>query len=369
MNAADIIDTASTVDILLVPDGEVESVNGNFMVDSESFNLTAKEFDTHGTDLPIDYEHQTLGKQWSSPSGKAPAAGWIRALRYEPGRGIVGQVAWTEEAKAEIRAGKYRYLSPVVIVRKSDGKMVALHSAALTNKPAILDMEKVAARDDTLLGESTMDLKELRAALTAAGVTLDEAADDTAVLTAAKAFVENSAKKISDAVASADALGKLAAKVGASDARFETIVAKLEPLLTDRIPMAEYTRLAEQVKALQKTEEDRLTERLVAKAIDDGLLNPHNAEQMAWAKDYARSPDAFARWMLIAPKSVQTGVLVRPNASLDGAPGDRKTIIAKAASTFDENAAFLGRITTREATINDELRKAGLPVLAKDERN
>ena len=78
----------------------------------------------HGTDLPIDYEHQTLGGTYSSPNGQAPAAGWIKSLRSEPGIGLLAEIEWTEQARKMIAAKEYRYLSPVAIIRKNDRKLL-----------------------------------------------------------------------------------------------------------------------------------------------------------------------------------------------------------------------------------------------------
>lgn len=134
--------------VLLAPWGQVESTNGSFVVDEESVKLVLEAFEEHGTDLPIDYEHQTLGGTYSSPSGQAPAAGWIRRLLSEPGVGLLAEIDWTDHAKQVLSAKEYRYLSPVVIIRKSDRKLVALHSAALTNKPAIVGMKPIVNRSD-----------------------------------------------------------------------------------------------------------------------------------------------------------------------------------------------------------------------------
>src|SRR5262245_33918545 len=67
--------------ILVAPFGEVRSANGSFVVDADAMQQTIDAFTSHGTDLPIDFEHQSLGGQYSAPSGLAPAAGWIKALR------------------------------------------------------------------------------------------------------------------------------------------------------------------------------------------------------------------------------------------------------------------------------------------------
>ena len=134
--------------ILLAPWGNVESSNGSFVVDEESARLAVEAFAEHGTDLPIDYEHQTLGGVYSSPSGQAPAAGWIKRIFAESGVGLLAEIEWTDQAKQRLAAKEYRYLSPVAIIRKTDRKLVAIHSAALTNKPAILGMTPIVNKAD-----------------------------------------------------------------------------------------------------------------------------------------------------------------------------------------------------------------------------
>ncbi len=136
--------------VLLVPWGEVRSVRGEFVFDGASAEATIAAFERHGTDLPIDYEHQSLGGEFSAPSGQAPAAGWIKRLTLvspdadaadEPG--LWAEVEWTEPARQQLAARQYRYLSPVALVRGEDRRMIGLHSAALTNKPAIRGMRPV----------------------------------------------------------------------------------------------------------------------------------------------------------------------------------------------------------------------------------
>jgi phage I-like protein len=124
-------------EVLLVPWGTVESKRGTFILDREAACAVVAEFTKNRTALVIDYEHQTLGGDLSSPDGKAPAAGWIEELVIEENIGLKGLVQWTDKARDSIRAGEYRYLSPVLMIRQSDKRAVALHSAALTNVPAI----------------------------------------------------------------------------------------------------------------------------------------------------------------------------------------------------------------------------------------
>jgi phage I-like protein len=133
--------------VLLAPWGKVSSTNGAFVVDEESAELALRAFEEHGTELPIDYEHQTLGGAYSSPNGQAPAAGWIKHISFEPGVGVFADIEWTQQARGMLHSKEYRYLSPVAIIRKSDRKLIAIHSAALTNKPAIVGMAPIVNRD------------------------------------------------------------------------------------------------------------------------------------------------------------------------------------------------------------------------------
>ncbi len=152
--------------VLLAPWGTVESSNGSFVLDDESARLAVAAFQEHGTDLPIDYEHQTLGGTYASPNGRAPAAGWIKSLSVEPGVGLVAAIEWTERATKLLASKEYRYLSPVAIIRKTDRKLVAIHSAALTNKPAIVGMEPIVNRATLESAEETIQpLAVLRAGL------------------------------------------------------------------------------------------------------------------------------------------------------------------------------------------------------------
>ncbi len=133
--------------VRIAPWGQVDSTRGRFVVDDESATLTQKAFAEHGTDLPVDYEHQTLGGEFAAPNGQAPAAGWITAIVAEPGVGLFADVRWTDRAKKLLANREYRYLSPVALVRRTDRKLIGLHSVALTNKPAIVGADPIVNRD------------------------------------------------------------------------------------------------------------------------------------------------------------------------------------------------------------------------------
>ena len=152
--------------VRIAPWGEVDSTHGRFILDEDAARLVIEAFDQHGTDLPIDYEHQTLGGPYASPSGQAPAAGWIKRIEAACGDGLYAVVEWTAPAREQLITKQYRYLSPVAVVRKTDRKLIALHSVALTNKPAIVGAEPIVNRRDDMDGLSSAEaLQSLRDAL------------------------------------------------------------------------------------------------------------------------------------------------------------------------------------------------------------
>ena len=148
-------------EIKILPLGRVHSQKGDFTVDDESFELIRKQFKDRKLDLVIDYEHQTLSDV------QAPAGGWIKDL-YKGEDAIIAKVEWTAKAAEYLKNKEYRYLSPVVLVRKRDQKAAAIHSVALTNTPAIDGMFALVNSldiEDISEGGNIMDLKELAKAL------------------------------------------------------------------------------------------------------------------------------------------------------------------------------------------------------------
>ena len=152
-------------EIKILPLGRVHSQKGDFTVDDESFELIRKQFKDRKLDLVIDYEHQTLSDV------QAPAGGWIKDL-YKGEDAIIAKVEWTARAAEYLKNKEYRYLSPVVLVRKRDQKAAAIHSVALTNTPAIDGMFALVNSldiEDISEGGNIMDLKELAKVIGASG--------------------------------------------------------------------------------------------------------------------------------------------------------------------------------------------------------
>lgn len=238
-------------EVMLTPWGWVETSHGRFLVDDEAARLVLAALEAQGTDLPIDYEHQTLGGTYAAPDGQAPAAGWIRRVEVRPGQGLFARVEWTPLARRRLAQREYRYLSPVALIRREDSRLIGLHSAALTNKPAIVGMQPIVAR-----AEGKAASPEVALAL----------------------HVETLRGQLG-----------LPAGAGAADV-LAAAGARLESL------RAEIRR--------------REAEQRVGEAVRRGKLTE---AQKAWALDLClRDPEAFARWEAAAPVVVPLGRLQPP---------------------------------------------------------
>ena len=110
-----------------------------------------------GTDIVVDYEHQTL---MSAQNGHpAPAAGWLIAggFIWTPDIGVIATtIRWTTAATDRIREGEYRFLSPVFSYTP-EGVPIALLSVALTNTPALTMLQELAIAANNR-GCPTMDV-------------------------------------------------------------------------------------------------------------------------------------------------------------------------------------------------------------------
>ncbi len=283
--------------VLIAPWGEVESTHGPFVLDAEAAAAAVEAFAAHGTDVPIDFEHQTLGGAYAAPDGRAPAAGWIKRLHVEPGVGLLADIEWTGEAR-ELLAGKqYRYLSPVAVIRKADRKLAAIHSAALTNKPAIVGMRPIVNRADGGEVVQSMD---------GSGVTLA-------------------------------ALEQLRGELGLTEGSDD-----------EEILLAASERIA---LLRESTKQQHICER-VTEAMRAGKLS---VAQRGWAEALiARDEALFDEWLESAPVLVPLGALRAPAVS-DGKESRERAAVGRAKAEY-RTSRLLGAITTEEAYVAMALR-------------
>ena len=129
----------------LLPNGHMTARDGRqFDLGDPAAVILA--FETHGADLPIDYEHQ-VDRPEATLKGPVPAAGWIKALAANAS-GLWGQVEWTATARDLIRRKEYRYLSPSFLHNMA-GQIMKLKGAGLVHRPA-LHLKALASEEDTM---------------------------------------------------------------------------------------------------------------------------------------------------------------------------------------------------------------------------
>lgn len=314
-------------EIKILPLGHVHSTKGDFLVDDESVGLIRKFFRRRNLDLVIDYEHQTL------KDIQAPAGGWIKDI-YKGEDAIMAKVEWTSKAEEYLKNKEYKYLSPVVLVRKRDGKAAGITSAALTNTPAIDGMFAIvnSADIDDLLEddkeEMIMDLKEIAKLLGLPEETPEEEIKKALTKAGSTDSRETNSQKTDDAnPGNADPVVQEANKAGnaanstvlsllglKNDAKTEDVAAAIMALRASNDNSAE-------ILALKQELEERNADDLVERALKEGKIT---AALKDWAREYALSDKkGFESYLEKAPVAVPMKKL-----ELSDAPGKTEDVNA-----------------------------------------
>jgi phage I-like protein len=289
----------------LLPLGQVNLVDGrpSFQVDPESLAELVQAFSARGTDLVIDYEHQSL------KGVQAPAAGWIKDLEVRED-GLWAKVEWTEQAEEYLRRREYRYFSPVLRLDPENRRPQELMNVALTNVPAIRGLTPLVAKwggDALTLGESRESMLpgalEMKAGeggpdREADGVNLSLAQELKARLglepeAPAGALLRKSVELIQELAHNLGLPG--GADVSQIKGGVEALKAgekRLEPL------QAEVEALKTQLLEMSVT-------RTVEEAMMAGKISP---AQKDWALSYChRDPESFKTYVDKAPRVVPVG--------------------------------------------------------------
>lgn len=323
----------STDWLLLIPDGDVESTQGGFSVDEESARMLIAEFVQRGNDIPIDYEHQTVGGKFAREDGKALAAGWIRELKYDAGTGILGRVWWTEQAASEIGAGQYRYFSPVIGVDPSSSQVVVLFSVALTNTPAISSMPAITKAFRALfIGEpDTVPQQVSDAMRLSAGATTED-------IVAAINKLQSVASERGEAVVLKRELESAKSKVSVLKrevlvTRADEAIAKYNSQGKMTFPMVEYERAW--LLAEPELFEDRL--------------------------------ELFHHRFRLSPVIIPQGRTTAPPRST-GLRGEERDQVMRDAAYLHNESIMLQKMTSKTAFINSALQDEGLDPLSSEEQ-
>ena len=284
--------------IRVLPKGHVSSTKGDFEVDDRDIAGIIQQFKARRLDLVIDYEHQTLSDV------QAPAAGWIKDLY--PGEDAL--MARTKKGREYIANKEYRYLSPVVLVKKADQHAAVFHSAALTNTPAITGMFAIINSDALSIEEEEEPRMELSALIELLG--LEEGAAEEDVLKRIKELTQQAAEEGQGGQEGKEGPAKEGTQLVANktvldllglpeDARTEDVTARIMAF------KAGDSVLQRRVAELEKQAASQKAEELVGLAMKDGKLSPAQKE---WAVAYALSdPKGFAKFVEKAPVVVPMG--------------------------------------------------------------
>ena len=306
---------------ILPPGGKVRSTHGDFLFDEKAAKELMAAFDRRKNDLVVDYEHQTL------TGAEAPAAGWIKALAWDPVQGLWADVEWTPRGAEYVKNKEYRYLSPVIRIRKSDNRAVELHSAALTNDPAIDGMVPIANKAGIKnKEEKEMDLLKLAAVL---GIAAESATED-AVLEKCRNLMQSK-----PVVAHKDVLQLLDAK---EDATLDDVKGRIMALKNP----AGFVK-AEDFEALKKQLKDKETSDMVEMAMKDGKIAPAQKE---WAMEYARTaPESFKQFVAMTAKgaAVPAGELAGGKPEKPVAEDDMELQVNKALGLSEDDVKKYGK--------------------------
>lgn len=240
----------------------------------------------------IDYEHQTLNKEKNGQP--APAAGWIRELRWIDGQGLYAVAELTARAKAHIDGREYLYFSPVFEYDPKTGTVLAVHMGALTNNPAIHGMDPLSLMAAATAAFIVPTIHQepsvnplLKAILEALG--LPETTTETAACAALSAVGPIATLKAqADAARQALALPADASAdaVVTACTSLRTAAAPAAPDPAKYVPVAVVDELRTNIAVLTARQRDIDIDDQVKPALADGRLLP---AQEVWARDLGKT--------------------------------------------------------------------------------
>ncbi|KAB7715508.1 hypothetical protein GBN32_00595 [Plesiomonas shigelloides] len=302
----------------VLPAGEFRGVDGRprecaaWVMTATAAARIIETVNSRVTELCFDYEHQTLR---AAENGKpAPAAGWFSQLEWIEGEGLYAtDIRWTETATDMIRKKEYRYISPVFFYDQVTGEVTALVNVALTNTPALDDLDEVAvaalsrlAALSTTSSQSegnTMDEEQIANLLADLRWILN--LPKTATAEDIKVELDKVIAAMSDnqgvAAASQGLMPWIAQQLSVKDqviATCNTQIASLSAAAYDPtkfVPIEAVNQLRAQLSQIQTQAATQELDGLVQAALSDGRLVPAMAD---WAKELGRKDMAALKTYL-----------------------------------------------------------------------
>ncbi len=339
-------------EIQLIPYGiNVQTPKGPFTLDEEAAALVMANDAPRKNYMVIDYEHQTL------MGVEAPAAGWIPAMKLvNKGKGGIwgSDIEWTPKAQQYFSNTEYRYVSPVVLVRRSDNRIMRLVNVALTNQPNIDGMVPLVNKLDLLSIYQDKEEKPMKELLKLLG--LAENATETEAIAAVNKLmtpvvVANKAVLtaigLTETATEADAIaaiGKLktpshlvANKAVLTALGLAETASEAEVTGTIMAMKQSHDRVGALSQELANLKTDlgkKDATELVTQAMKDGKITPAQKE---WAEAYAaRDLEGFKVFIAKAPTVVVMGKVVGDEKPADGAIDELQQSVNKQMGVSDE---------------------------------
>jgi phage I-like protein len=281
--------TGAPTEFQVLPQGKIE-VHGDepAYLDAEAAGKVIAAFKARGNDMVIDYEHQSLADVQS------PAAGWVKDLVWKGAEGLWAVVEWTAKAAEYLKSREYRYFSPVMLVIKTDRKVMQLVNVALTNNPAINNLRPIVAKVADSINQKKEDtmIEKIKKLLGLAA----EAGEDK-IMEGVTLLVNKCTEltgKVKDVVACKEVLDAIGAKEDAGKDEVIQIVASL------KAPADVAKTLSLEVAALKQKIAGMEQQDLVTLALKEGKTSPEELDK--WGRDLAiKAPDQFKVIVLSRP--------------------------------------------------------------------
>ncbi len=122
--------------------GQIETTKGTFTFDALAASKVMAEYEAHGIDLMIDYDHASLSSLTLDPAQSSKAAGWFN-IELRNGALWAVNVRWTPPAAEALARKEWRFMSPAFAT--DDGKITGLLNVAITNLPATRGLKPLMA--------------------------------------------------------------------------------------------------------------------------------------------------------------------------------------------------------------------------------
>lgn len=123
-----------------------ESVKGIWKFSAASAERVMEKAKAYANEFSIDYGHGMFSMFSADPAQAGKAAGWFRP-EVRSGELWATSVSWTPLATSFLENREYRYISPAFETDEA-GEVHSLRNVALTNVPAIHDLEPLVASRD-----------------------------------------------------------------------------------------------------------------------------------------------------------------------------------------------------------------------------